>query len=342
MSGGGGPLGDARPVGEAEEVTTSEDRCGVLLMTYGSPASLDREDIRAYLARVRGGREPDPDLVDEFTRRYAVIGGSPLIGITRDQAAALSDVLGWPVEVGMRFSEPSIAAGLASLAGSGVATVVGIILSPQYSPLLMRGYAAAIDAASAGLRAEPGVAVPETFVAGAWHEEPAFIGALADRVRQALDRLPTADHDTAAILMTAHSLPRRVADQEPGYLEQLRWSASAVARAAGLADGRWTFCWQSAGHEPGEWMKPDFADLMPEIAARGGRAVVVVPVQFLADHLEILYDVDVGARGQAEACGLDFHRIASLNADPALIEALAAVARRPVVGRAAEPQVVGG
>jgi ferrochelatase len=127
--------------------------------------------------------------------------------------------------------------------------------------------------------------------------------------------------------MTAHSLPRRVSDQEPGYLEQLRWTATAVADRAGLSPDEWTFCWQSAGHEPGEWMKPDFADLMPGIAQRGGHEVLVVPVQFLADHLETLYDVDVGAREQAEAAGIDFARIPSLNADPALAEALASVAR---------------
>jgi protoporphyrin/coproporphyrin ferrochelatase len=127
--------------------------------------------------------------------------------------------------------------------------------------------------------------------------------------------------------MTAHSLPRRVADQEPDYLDQLRETAQAIAARAGLSDREWSFCWQSAGHEPGEWMKPDFADLMPEIAAAGGRAVLVVPVQFLADHLEILYDVDVGAREQAARCGLAFHRIESLNRDHGLIDALAAVAR---------------
>ena len=125
----------------------------------------------------------------------------------------------------------------------------------------------------------------------------------------------------------------RVADQEPGYLEQLRETADAIAAAALLKDGQWTFCWQSAGHEPGEWMKPDFADLMPDIAASGGHSVLVVPVQFLADHLEILYDVDIGAREQAEQRGLTFRRISSLNADPDLIEALAAVARRTLQTR---------
>ena len=294
-------------------------------MTYGSPRSLEREDIREYLARVRGGREPDPALVDEFTRRYEVIGGSPLIGITRDQAAALGARLGWPVEVGMRFSEPSILAGLSTLgaASPGVTEIAAIVLSPQYSPLLMNGYATAIEAARVAL----GEAAPKVTLAGAWHEQPAFIAALADRVTDALGRLPPDERDSVSILMTAHSLPRRVADQEPDYLAQLRSTAESVAARAGLSDRQWTFCWQSAGHEPGEWMKPDFADLMPEIAGRGGRTVLVVPVQFLADHLEILYDVDVGAREQAEQSGLVFRRIESLNGDPGLIDALAAVAR---------------
>jgi ferrochelatase len=302
---------------------------GVLLMTYGSPSGLEREDIRAYLARVRGGREPDPELVDEFTRRYRVIGGSPLIEITRRQAVVLADALGWPVEVGMRFSEPSIHNGLAALAKQGVTTVAAIVLSPQYSPLLMSGYATAIDVALTEL----GDSAPTTTVAGAWHDEPAFVDAIASRLIEALGRLPADERAAVSVLMTAHSLPRRVADQEPDYLAQLRTTAEAIAASAGLSDRDWSFCWQSAGHEPGEWMKPDFADLMPQIAADGGRAVLVVPVQFLADHLEILYDVEIGAREQAEACGLTFHRIDSLNADPGLIDALAAVARRTLPGQ---------
>jgi ferrochelatase len=306
------------------------ERCGVLLMTYGSPASLEREDIRVYLARVRGGREPDRELVDEFTRRYDVIGGSPLIEITRAQAAALAESLGWHVEAGMRFSEPSILAGLSSLVAAGVTRVAAIVLSPQYSPLLMGGYGRAIDEARTTL----GAAAPDVLVAGAWYEEPAFVSAIANRVTDALARLRAEDRDGVSILMTAHSLPRRVADQEPGYLGQLRATADRVAVGAGLTDDEWMFCWQSAGHEPGEWMKPDFADLMPEIAASGRHSVVVAPVQFLADHLETLYDVDIGAREQAEKHGLSVRRIDSLNADPRLIEALASVARGVLNGQA--------
>ena len=152
---------------------------------------------------------------------------------------------------------------------------------------------------------------------------PAFVQAVAARDH----RSPQAARH---VLLTAHSLPKRVAEQEPGYIDQLRDTAEAVAHAAGLADRDWTFCWQSAGHEPGEWMKPDFADLMPTLLRPAAPSVLVAPVQFLADHLEILYDIDVGAREQAGAHGLRFRRIESLNVDQGFIRALAAVARRTV------------
>lgn len=296
-------------------------------MTYGSPASLEREDVRSYLSLVRNGREPNSQLVDEFTRRYRVIGGSPLIQITRGQAAALEDTLGWPVEVGMRFSEPAIHAGLGALAHAGVTKVAALILSPQYSPLLMSGYQQALDEARAALDGR----APDVEVASAWYEEPPFVAALARRVTETMARESPADRSETRVLMTAHSLPKRVSEQEPAYLAQLQATATAVAAAAGLEDRMWTFCWQSAGHEPGEWMTPDFADLMPEIAASGCRSVLVVPVQFLADHLEVLYDIDVGAREQAERCGLTFRRIDSFNVDPGLTEALAAVCRRTLM-----------
>lgn len=305
----------------------SADHPGALLMTYGSPESLSREDVRAYLARVRGGREPDDELVDEFTRRYRVIGGSPLIPITRRLADVMSATMGWPVEIGMRFSEPSIETGLRALAAAGVTRVAGIILSPQYSALLMSGYGRAVDAARAAI----GDSAPEVTVAGAWHDEPAFVDALANGIASSLEATPVEERRATHVLMTAHSLPKRVADGEVGYLEQLRTTAEAVASAAGLGASDWTFCWQSAGHEPGEWMKPDFADLMPGIAAAGGRAVLVTPVQFLADHLETLYDVDVGAREQAEREGLAFRRVPSLNADPRLAGALTTVAARTLL-----------
>ncbi len=309
-------------------------RSGVLLMTYGSPAA-DLHDLPQYLAAVRGGREPSSELVQEFRRRYELIGGSPLIPITRAQAAALegrlrADGLDASATVGMRFSAPSISDGLRELADLGCESVTAIVMSPQYSDLLMSGYQRTVDAAVEEL----GLGAPLVRLAPAWYREPGFIAAVAERIREALAALPGG----APVLLTAHSLPRRVADAEPAYLEQLRETAEAVAAAAGLATDRWHFCWQSAGHEPGEWMKPDFADLVPELAAAGHAAVLVAPIQFLADHLEILYDVDIGAREQAEAAGMAFARIESLNVSPTFIETLARIARTtaevPSAGRA--------
>ena len=296
-------------------MTDTSDRYGVLLMTYGSPSSL--EDVPRYMTAVRGGRAPDEALVAEFKRRYQVIGGSPLIAITRAQAAAVEDALDGEavVRAAMRFSSPTIAESLRDLQAAGVRRTVGIIMSPQFSPLLMGGYARAVEQACA----EVGWPPERVRVAGAWHDRPEFVEALAGRI--------TAIRDSQHVLLTAHSLPRRVADQEPGYIDQLRQTATSVARAASLSSDEWTFCWQSAGHEPGEWMKPDFADLMPQLARAGHCSVLVAPVQFLADHLEILYDINVGAREQAEAAGLEFRRIESLNTEPRFVEALAQVAR---------------
>jgi protoporphyrin/coproporphyrin ferrochelatase len=299
-------------------------RYGVLLMTYGSPASLD--DVPRYIRAVRGGREVPPEVVDEMRRRYGVIGASPLVEITQAQAAALEAQLDGDaiVRAGMRFSPPYVLQVLAEIADAGIADVVAIVMSPQFSPLLMGGYGRAVDEARLAL----GSRAPAVHAAGAWHTQPEFISALAGRLAEALSALGADEGDRAPVLLTAHSLPRRVAEQEPGYLAQLEETARLVAAKAGLAAERWTFCWQSAGHEPGEWMKPDFADLMPELAAAGHRSVVVAPLQFLSDHLEVLYDLDVGAREQAEASGLRFVRTRSLNVEPRFIEALAAVARR--------------
>ncbi len=298
-------------------------------MTYGSPSSLD--DVGRYLTAVRGGRPPDEDLVAEFRRRYEVIGGSPLVQITQRQAAALEHALGGGVAVraAMRFSEPSVERAIRDLQAMGVRRVAGIVLSPQYSPLLMGGYERSVDSATGAIDG----ATPVVEMAGAWYREPAFVAAMAGRIRDGLSHFD--DPRRTPVLLTAHSLPRKVADQEPGYIDQLRESATLIADAAGLADGRWRFCWQSAGHEPGAWMTPDFADLMPVLRAEGHASVLVAPIQFLADHLEVLYDIDVGAREQAERAGLAFRRTASLNDDRGFVAALASVARRTLEGVAA-------
>jgi ferrochelatase len=293
-------------------------------MTYGSPDG--PEDMPRYLAAVRGGRPASDQVVAEFRRRYDVIGGSPLIPITQAQAAAVEAELrrrgvDAAVTAGMRFSEPSIERGVAELAGLGCETVVGIVMSPQHSDLLMSGYGRALADAAAAL----GPSAPEVRLAPAWYRHEGFQDAVADRIREGLANLG-GEADEVTVLLTAHSLPRRVAEAEPAYLDQLRETAAGVAQRADLAEERWRFCWQSAGHEPGEWMKPDFTDVLPALRRDGYGRVLVAPIQFLADHLEILYDVDIGAREQAEAAGMAFARIESLNVMPRFIGALASVA----------------
>jgi len=200
-------------------------RTGVVLMTYGSPRDLD--DVGAYITRVRGGREPDAPLLAEFRRRYDVIGMSPLIEITRAQASGLEANLGdaFRVAAGMRFSSPSIAEAVSNLLGSGVERLLGVILSPQYSPTLMGGYHAELQAAAAGVSARS---------VGAWHLNPAFVDVLASRIRRVLADYADEERDSVPVLLTAHSLPRRVFDRDPDYVEQLRDTASPVATAAAL------------------------------------------------------------------------------------------------------------
>ena len=289
---------------------------GVLLMTYGAPR--DDADLPRYLAAVRGGREPAADLIAEMRRRYGLIGGSPLVRITLEQAAALESELGegHVAAAGMRYSEPSIDDAARDLVERGADRLVGICMSPQWSPRLMSGYSDALAEAAARAGAS-------ATMAPAWYREPAFVGATAERLREALRDATSA----TGIILTAHSLPKRVFDNEPEYIAQLHETAELVASAAGLDRERWHWAYQSAGHTQEEWLRPDLKELFPELAALGAREVLVVPVQFLADHLEVLYDLDIAAADEARAAGLRYRRVAMANTQPAFIRALAGIAR---------------
>lgn len=299
---------------------------GVMLMTYGSPPTLD--DIPVYLKHVYGGRSASPEVIAEFQRRYSLIGGSPLLRITREQAAALQEELNnssedgttYSVSAGMRFAPPFIADVTPEVA-AGAQHLAGIIMSPQYSPIIMKGYVRTLEEAVADLHRDD----LKLSISGDWHMQPYFLQALAERVQQALEHFPADIQERVPVLLTAHSMPKRVVEQEPSYINHLKETAAAVARMVGLPDERWLFCYQSAGHTPEEWLKPDFADIMPELQKAGQTHVLIAPVQFLADHLEILYDIEIGARQQAEAHGISFARTESLNNSPLFIKALAAV-----------------
>jgi ferrochelatase len=285
---------------------------GVVLMTYGAPAG--DADLPRYLAAVRGGHPASDDLVAEMRRRYARIGGSPLVRITRAQAAALEATLGdgSVCAAGMRFSDPTIADAARELVERGATHLSGIVLSPQWSPILMGGYVRALERAAA----EQGVTWS---VAESWHRTAGFVDALAELVR---DAAPA----NAAVIFTAHSLPRRVFEAEPEYVGQLSETAELVAPRVPLAPAEWRWAYQSAGHTQEEWLRPDLKELFPEIAAGGRSEVLVVPVQFLSDHLEVLYDLDVAAADEARVAGLRYRRIQMPNTRPDFIRALAAVA----------------
>src|SRR5260370_3624541 len=188
-------------------------RTGVVLMTYGSPRDLD--DVGAYMTRVRGGRAPGAEDLDEFRRRYALIGMSPLTEITRTQAAGLQAALGdeFRVAAGMRFSSPSIDDAVRELREQGIERVLGLVLSPQYSPMLMHGYVQAIERAAGDL--------PSRTIK-AWHLNPAFVEVLASRIRASLATLPDSRREQVPVMLTAHSLPRRGVDPQPEDADQLR------------------------------------------------------------------------------------------------------------------------
>jgi protoporphyrin/coproporphyrin ferrochelatase len=282
-------------------------KAAVVLMAYGSPERM--ADIRPYLEDIREGRPVSDEAVAELTERYRRIGGrSPLDEVTERQRAALERELGVPVHVGMKHWWPRIAdAAEAALAGAAE-TIVGIVLAPHYSELSIAGYRERLEHALAG-RAEL------RFVES-WHDHEPFLDVLADRVRGS----------DAHVVFTAHSLPERILALGDPYKEELLETSRLVAERAGLE--RWSFAFQSASATGEPWLGPDILEELDALHARGVESVLVCPVGFVSDHLEILWDLDVEARERAAELGLELERIESLNDDPAFIAALAALVRQ--------------
>jgi len=293
----------------------------VLLMAYGGPGSLD--DVEPYLQDVRGGRPTAPELVAEIKGRYARIGGrSPILERTEAQAQALGRALGpaWPVYVGMRHWHPFIAETVERMVASAQRRVVAIVLAPHYSALSVGAYEKKLlDAARGRL---------ELALVRSWWDHPKFLEAVAERVRQALQRFPAPG--AVQVLFTAHSLPERILAAGDPYADELQASAAQVARLAGV--GEWRFAYQSAGATPEPWLGPEAGAVMTELAVTR-KNFLIVPIGFVSDHVEVLYDVDVAYRGLAERLGVRLERTDSLNDDPLLVAALADLARRTAAER---------
>lgn len=299
---------------------------GVLVMAYGTPASLD--EVEAYYTDIRGGRKPSQELIDELTARYRAIGGrSPLLEITRAQAAGiqerLKDVASY---VGQKHAAPSIPDAVGAMAADGVDEAVGLVLAPHYSDMSIGDYEHRARAAAreAGW---PGIfrMIPS------WHVEPGFIDFLAGRVRAALTSISPEKQAETVVVFTAHSLPTSILDAGDPYPEQLRATAQDVARSAEI--DRWQIGWQSAGRTSVPWLGPDLLEVLVDLAAKAVPAIVVCPCGFVADHLEVLYDVDIEAAGLAMDLEIELARTASPNDDPAFLDMLAAVVDRTFADR---------
>jgi protoporphyrin/coproporphyrin ferrochelatase len=280
----------------------------VVLLAHGTPDSLDQ--MPAYLARVRGGRPPSPELIAEMTANYSAIGGrSPLTDITRAQAAALREELGdgTPVYVGMRNWHPFIADVVEEAVAAGARALVGVPLAPQFSTVSVARYRDVLREAT-----PEGVAVR---CVESWHDHPGLIAAFAEKVVAANPR------PDDLVLFTAHSLPERLIEAGDPYAREVEHTAALVARAAGLIVYERAF--QSAGRTPEPWLGPSVEEALRAAHGRGMRSVLAVPIGFVSDHTEILFDLDVQAAREAKRLGLAFRRTESLNTSPALIRTLA-------------------
>lgn len=298
--------------------TPSNQKTGVVLMTYGSATTA--ENVPAYFESIYKGKA-SAEVIADFTERYRIVGGSPLVRITTEQAALLEKRLGqdYVVRAGMRHSAPTIDEAIAQCRSEGATRLIGIILSPQFSSYIMEGYRTAF-ATSAQVH---GFADGNAVVAGPWPNEEHFISLLAERVQKSMAELRSIYGRDIPIVFTTHSLPQRVVETDPQYLTQIAATIEAVR--AKIGPGISTYAgYQSAGHTPEAWLNPDLTDILSEIAQEKSPAVLIVPIQFLADHLEILYDLDVAGREQCVERGIDYHRIELPNSHPLFIESLAA------------------
>jgi protoporphyrin/coproporphyrin ferrochelatase len=288
----------------------------VILMAYGSPERV--ADVPAYYADIRGGRPISPENLDDLVARYRALGiedANPLNAITEATRAALEEELGLPVFTGMKHWDPRIVGAVDAALAAGARRLVGLVLAPHYSRLSIAGYRRLLDEAVAG-RAS-------VIFVESWHDDPGLIAFLADRIR---------DTD-AHVVFTAHSLPARILDDGDPYQDQLLETARLVAGSAGIED--WSFSFQSESPTGEPWLGPDILDHLEDLAGRGVNDVLVCPVGFVSDHLEIRFDIDTEAQEKARELGLRLDRIEMPNDDPRFVHALAEIVRGALAAVAA-------
>jgi ferrochelatase len=289
-------------------------------MAYGGPTRLDQ--VEAYLLDVRGSRPSPPEAVAEVRARYARIGGgSPLLARTEAQARALQAALdrcgpGFEVHVGMRHWHPYIADALRRLAERGVREAVGVVMAPHYSAMSIGAYYRAVEDARSGITVR-GIQ--------SWHLLPGYLATVADHVRAAIARFPDAAQAGAAVIFTAHSLPERIRTWNDPYPLQLAETVAAVMAQIGPRPHRFAYQSASPAHEP--WLGPDVTAVLAELGRAGARHVVVAPIGFVTEHVEILYDLDIALRERAASLGVQLERIAMPEEAAPMIDGLATLVR---------------
>ncbi len=298
---------------------------GIFLLAYGTPESLD--DVEPYFTHIRGGRKPSPEAVANLRERYRLVGGrTPLKDLTFATADKLQARLDaeapgrYRVYVGMKHWHPFIAETMPHIAADGVRDVVALVLAPHYSRMSVGGYRRYVDEANATLE-QP---LQITFIER-WHDHPGFRRLIADRIVAARAELPPDLHDQALVLFSAHSLPERILSWNDPYPDELRESAAGIAGLLGLTD--WRLCYQSAGMTGEPWLGPDILDYLEELHGEGVRAVVSAPFGFVADHLEVLWDIDREAQDKAAELGMELRRIRMPNADDEFVDVLVSLVR---------------
>jgi ferrochelatase len=297
-------------------------------MAYGGPESLD--EIPGYLADIRAGRTTPRAVVEEITENYRAIGGrSPLLEVTRRQVDALADALGdeYRCYLGMRHWSPWIEEVVGEMVEDGVTHAVGLVLAPQFSALSIAKYQQSV---ADGLELHRGSIVLEHVPS--YHDEPGLIDALAARVREGIGRWPEEERERVHVVFSAHSLPERVFAGGDPYGAQCLETARLVAERAGVPEECWSWSYQSAGRTPEPWAGPDLGEHLLELGARDVRDVVSVPVGFVSDHVELLFDIDVKAQAVAGELRMRLERPPALNDDPVFVETLAGLVRERARG----------
>jgi len=289
----------------------------VLLLAHGSPSTA--EEVPEFLLKVTGGRPLPPPVVEEVKHRYGLIGSSPLTCWSFEQRDLLARELGLPVYAGMRNWKPYVADIIAEMTSARVAHAVVICLAPQNSRTSVGLYRSALT--------ENGDLPFDFDFVDSWHDHPLLIKAFAEKLRAGWERACRELGAKAPIIFTAHSVPQRTIVEGDPYEAQAKETALLVAREASLRPEDWTFAFQSQGMSGGVWLGPTVEDTIRGLKERGHRGVFIQPIGFLCDHVEILYDIDIGFQQFAEKEGMRLWRAESLNGSAVLVNALADIAR---------------